>query len=231
MIRINENFVFLINLLLIVFIVIMFYAGWKKGFIRSVLDLIDDVVSAWIAWLLCPIAGDMLMIWPQSWNPLASTGMAIASRDFLNQVLWFFIFFVLMRILFVVLDQVVIKVQEVGGIKQVSQILGGLMGIVASAFWICILSVVLSLPVFANGSEIVQDSAIHLVTEGVEMILPEGFTQLTDVQSFNTLFDNARNLSNEERQAIRQWLLEHGYDTDRFDEMNFSGYSLTETEL
>ena len=64
---IDEKYFLLINILVLLFLVLSIYAGYKKGFLRQVISLFGLLVAIIISSYVNSILSDMFDLWPHSW--------------------------------------------------------------------------------------------------------------------------------------------------------------------
>ena len=61
---IDEKYFLLINILVLLFLVLSIYAGYKKGFLRQVISLFGLLVAIIISSYVNSILSDMFDLWP-----------------------------------------------------------------------------------------------------------------------------------------------------------------------
>lgn len=223
MITISESMFTVISLLLIAFYILMFFMGYRKGIIRALIDLAGTVAAVWIAWMLAPVLSDFAHLWPREWTPMQDTVMAGAVYQFANELLLFILLFALMKVMIALLENIARGVEMLPGIHLVSSLLGGVFQLLVAVVWTLIFCVILGLPVFTNGNEAISGSLIGTVRDAAGAVSSAYIAPFMDSEAFGEFFEDAGNLQDDSREAIRGWLQEHGYDEAHIDEAAPSG--------
>ena len=163
-----------INIAVVVLYVIFMIRGAKRGVLVQVLSSLGTVVSFLAAWRYCSFASGYYELVPKDivpMNEIPAIGQAIYSH--LNEMIWFIALFAVLRLLFVILEKLCSGLSGLPVIKEVSGLLGGLLGVVSATIWILVLFVVLNMPFFRNGSEIANRSLIGTITNKVSHTVKE----------------------------------------------------------
>lgn len=218
MITISESLYGVISAVLIAFYILMFFLGYRKGIIRALIDLVGTVAAVWIAWMAAPAISDFAHVWPREWVPMQDTVMAGAVYQFVNELVLFIILFVLMKVMIALLENIARGIDMVPGIHFVSSLLGGVFQLAVAVLWTLIFCVILGLPVFTNGTDAVNRTLIGTVRDAAGAVSSSYIAPFMDSDAFGEFFENTGNLPEESRDAIRQWLKDHGYDEKHIDE-------------
>ena len=212
MFTVTQNWQMPVNILVLVIFVFCIVRGWKKGVLRSVLSLVSMFLSIWLAWKTKNVFSTEFMILPET--GLAQTklfGMD-AIYSFFNQIAWFLILFTVYRILFLILDRILKKLHSVPGIRQISEVLGGIFGGIQAVLWCLMLCVVLSTPLFVNGSLATDGTALGVIRDMAGSTGSTAAIPAITSSAFSNAQKSVGNLSEKEFEAIRQWLKTNGYE-------------------
>lgn len=211
MFEVTQDWLMPVNLLVLAVFVFCIARGWKKGVVRSVLSLVSLFLSIWLAWKTKDIFSTEFMILPDKGLKGTELFGMDAVYSFFNQIAWFLILFVIFRILFFILDRILKRLHEIGGIRQISEVLGGIFGGIQAVLWCLVFCVVLSTPLFVNGSLAVDGTALGLIRDvagntGSEIAVPA-----VTGGAFSATQNATEKLSRKETDAIEQWLKTNGY--------------------
>ena len=215
---ISESFFPLISVILLGFYILMFFLGYRKGIVRALIDLVGTIAAVWLSWTIAPVFSDFAHLWPREWTPLQDTAMAGAVYQFANEVFLFLLVFILLKVVIALIEYIARGIEVLPGIHMLSGILGGVFQIVVAVVWTLILTVFLSLPIFTNGNDAIDHSLLGTVRDIANVVSDEYIAPFMDSEAFGELFENAGELQDDSREAIRGWLEDHGYDTEHIDE-------------
>ena len=104
--------------------------------------------------------------------------------------------------------------QDVPLIKQISQVLGGAVGAAEAMIFVLVLSIAFNSPLFKNGETAVQNTLIANVNEISGKVYDKLLDPMMDADAFNRAYENAAEMTNEQRDNLRRWLEEKGYVSD-----------------
>ena len=200
-----------INIAVVVLYVIFMIRGAKRGVLVQVLSSLGTVVSFLAAWRYCSFASGYYELVPKDivpMNEIPAIGQAIYSH--LNEMIWFIALFAVLRLLFVILEKLCSGLSGLPVIKEVSGLLGGLLGVVSATIWILVLFVVLNMPFFRNGSEIANRSLIGTITNKVSHTVKEFAGPVDASETIGNMYQQIQDFDNQDMEVIGQWLEDHG---------------------
>ena len=140
MVVIKEEWFMYINIAVILFIVLSVMIGYKTGFIRRTVSLFGTFVSFYGAWFLSDTFSHYISLMPKNLMPAANVIGTEALYQFLNQVCWYGVLFLVIKFLFFLLDLIIKSVQRISVVKTLSGILGSILGFLESIVLILILN-------------------------------------------------------------------------------------------
>ncbi len=219
MIKVSESWVLPFNIILVALIVLLFYFGYKKGFVRSLLSLVVTVVSFYVSYLLSDILAKYISLWPVNLGVLEHTVFESATRHFINRICWFVLLFIVIRIAFIFIDLFFKSIKQLPVLKEVDSILGGLLSSLESFIFILGLGFLLNTPLFQNGNILVENSIIKPINQVVSIVFSNVGNEMLDANAFTELLDNGKDLQNEYKNQLETWLIDNGY-VEAVEELN-----------
>lgn len=214
MIEITSGMYMPINIGILVLILLLAALGYRKGFLLQLVSFGGTVVSGWGSYVLCPLLAKYIQLFPEDLNPLEEPVLKEAAYRYVNQIAWFFLVFLLFRIVFFFLGIFAKSLQKVPVIKEASKLVGMGVGAAEGIIWLFILTIALNTPVFANGHEAIEKTGLKYVRSGVTYVLQEYASDYISSDAFGQLFEDAKGLSESQRERIEQWMIDHGYLTE-----------------
>lgn len=212
MITIPEGWFAGIDIAVVIFYAVLIAKGAKKGFLYQILSFAGTVLSFFIAWRYDSVAAQYIRLWPKDWNPFADSLFADSFIDFMNEAVWFLVLFLIVRIIFHLLCSLASGLQKVPVLREVSGLLGGLLGAGIATIWILVFSVFLNTPVFANGTACADSTLIGKISEPVSETMSELGVQTNSMKALNKLFTDMNSMDDSDKQAVAKWLESHGYE-------------------
>lgn len=212
MFKVTQDWQMPVNILVLIVFVFCIARGWRKGFLRSVLSLCSMFLSVWLAWSTEEIFASRISLLPE--NRLSKTNLfgVDAIYAFFNQMIWFLILFAVFRILFFLLDRILKRLHSVAGIRQISEILGGVFGGIQAVLWCLVFCVIFSTPLFANGSLAIDGTVLGLIRDAGESAGIDPAVPALTGNAFSSAQNGMKKLTEKERKFMEQWLNENGYD-------------------
>ncbi len=219
MVVITESMYIWIDVALVLFYALMCFLGYRKGILRTVIDLVGTAAVIYLSWLLAPILSDFAHIFPSDFAPMQDTVMSSAVYQFCNELLWFLILFVILKIILALLENIAKGIQSIPGLHFISSILGGIFHVIIGLLWTLVFCIVLSLPVFEGGDAAINGTLLGTVRTAVNEIASTYVEPFMDTEAFSTLFEDATELKEDQQETIRKWLIDHGYTEEKFDQV------------
>lgn len=209
-----------INISIVLFFFIMCILGYKKGIIRTAINFIGTLASLWISTLLAPVCADYAHIWKEEWTPLQDSPLKEAVYAFLNEMIWVVLLFILIKIFFAFLEHFAKGLQNIPVLGTVSSLLGAVLHALTGVVWILIFAVILNLPVFTNGKEVIQGTFLNPIIKVTDTVTKNHIQPLLESQAFDSWIKDAGALQDNQREVIKNWLETHGYSTESVGEGN-----------
>ncbi len=211
MFTLQENWAIYFSAFVVLFFVLKAAQGYNTGILRRLIGLVGSIISYWIAWILCGVFAKYINIVSAKSLGLSGTPFEAIAKTYVNQIAWFILLFLVLRILFFMVDRIAKGVHKVPGLHAVSALLGAAFGVLEAFVWIVVITVLLHTPLFKNGSYIVENSLIKQVNQVTEMVAKDYLGPLFSSEGFSKLGEDTKSLTDLQRNAVENWLKENGF--------------------
>ena len=215
MFEIPFDYLMFVNIVLILFLLLSVYRGYKEGMLLQLVNLVNTFVAAAVAWLFSDV-----FVSVYAFVTYSKAGMPKIDAFFTqhaNRLIWFFVLFVVIRILLMALKPIASLISKMPLIKQVNSILGAFFGIVVYVIYLNLLIYFLTLPVIKNGNDVIENSylkKVHEVSQPVLKNFDEVMRENTSVQ----YLINEKELSVSQKQSIVDFLSKNGFSNEEIRE-------------
>ncbi len=213
MIDISQDIIQWVNLAVLVFYIIFIFLGIRRGFILSVISAVGSVASFLIAWRYCSVAVDYFHFVPDSLLPMQDTLLADTVATYVNELAWFLVIFLVLKLILAIISKAIASIENLPVIKQLSGLLGGIFGMIVATVWIIIFCVILNIPIFENGSEVVNQTWLGRIRDDTSQLVSAVGAPTDSAEMINRLYRGMENLDDSDKDALREWLEEHGFET------------------
>ena len=211
MFTLQENWAIYFSAFVVIFFVLKAAQGYNTGILRRLFGLVGSIISYWIAWILCGVFAKYINIVSAKSLGLSGTPFEAIAKTYVNQIAWFILLFLVLRILFFVVDRIAKGVHKVPGLHAVSALLGAAFCVLEAFVWMVVITVLLHTPLFKNGSYIVENSLIKQVNQVTEMVAKDYLGPLFSSEGFSKLGEDTKSLTDLQRNAVEKWLKENGF--------------------
>ena len=211
MFTLQENWAIYFSAFVVLFFVLKAAQGYNTGILRRLIGLVGSIISYWIAWILCGVFAKYINIISVKSLGLSGTPFEAIAKTYVNQIAWFILLFLVLRILFFMVDRIAKGVHKVPGLHAVSALLGAAFGVLEAFVWMVVITVLLHTPLFKNGSYIVENSLIKQVNQVTEMVAKDYLGPLFSSEGFSKMEEDTKSLTDLQRNAVEKWLKENGF--------------------
>ena len=211
MFTLQENWAIYFSAFVVIFFVLKAAQGYNTGILRRLIGLVGSIISYWIAWILCGVFAKYINIISVKSLGLSGTPFEAVAKTYVNQIAWFILLFLVLRILFFMVDRIAKGVHKVPGLHAVSALLGAAFGVLEAFVWMVVITVLLHTPLFKNGSYIVENSLIKQVNQVTEMVAKDYLGPLFSSEGFSKMEEDTKSLTDLQRNAVENWLKENGF--------------------
>ena len=211
MFTLQENWAIYFSAFVVIFFILKAAQGYNTGILRRLIGLVGSIISYWIAWILCGVFAKYINIISVKSLGLSGTPFEAVAKTYVNQIAWFILLFLVLRILFFMVDRIAKGVHKVPGLHAVSALLGAAFGVLEAFVWMVVITVLLHTPLFKNGSYIVENSLIKQVNQVTEMVAKDYLGPLFSSEGFSKMEEDTKSLTDLQRNAVENWLKENGF--------------------
>lgn len=207
-----ELTILLINGGIVFFYIAMFLLGYKKGFVLQLIDLIGLIAIIYLAWLFSPVLATYFAIWPKDLVPLQVPIFQEAIYGYINQFVWFIVIFIVLKLVLMVIRPLVKVLQNIPILKQVNSICGALFSFVYSTVWMILIAFILTLPIIPQGNQYVNKTWLNSILLNTSTFINDLEEPLSKNSMLSNLVDNMNDLSDNDREALKDWFEENHLD-------------------
>ena len=211
MFTLQENWAIYFSAFVVIFFILKAAQGYNTGILRRLIGLVGSVISYWIAWILCGVFAKYINIVSVKSLGISGTPFEAIAKTYVNQIAWFILLFLLLRMLFFIVDRIAKGVHKVPGLHAVSALLGAAFGVLEAFVWMVVITVLLHTPLFKNGSYIVENSLIKQVNQVTELVAKDYLGPLFSSEGFSKIGEDTKSLTDLQRNAVENWLKENGF--------------------
>ena len=187
-----------INAAVLILAAIQILIGVKRGFLIQLMDCVGLLLSLFVAWLFSPVLAEWAAIVPASLNPARDTVLGPWVYGLMNQIVWFIAVFIICKLILLLVRPVV---KMLG-----NQLLGGLFGLVNTGIWLVVISILLMLPFFENGQQVIDATLLSMPGKAAAVINEKLLEMPQDENQLQKLVDGWDQLTDEDRTLIKDWL-------------------------
>jgi uncharacterized membrane protein required for colicin V production len=193
-----------INFVLIALLILGVIAGYKRGFILSLLDVLGLVLAIFLSHRFAPQLAASVPIVRASEITQQFSFLGMIVVQYANTIVWFFILFALINLSYLLLRPLLKGFNKVPLLGGLNRLLGAAFGGLKWLFYGWLISLLLSTPIFANGQVFVENSLLANYRTYLTQI-PD-FVSL-DVQLFDKLLRN-ESLNAQDEASLKGWFEE-----------------------
>ncbi|MEE3487440.1 MAG: CvpA family protein [Bulleidia sp.] len=212
MIKIPETGIQFVDAVVVIFYIVLIVIGARKGFVRQLISFAGTLLSWFLAWRWCDIFAARFHLLPLSIIPKKYELLSSLIYPKLNAVAWFLLLMLVIRILFALLEHLFEGLEKLPVLKQISHLLGGILGACAATVWVLIFCVLLNTPLFRNGSYVEENSCLGTINNTVTKTFSSLELPYSNAKKINDVLQMLKNDEGVDQQMIEQWLDENGYE-------------------
>lgn len=181
---------FLLDIIIIFFVMIMMILGYKKGFVVRLYDFATTLLALLIAYTVADSLSQVWVIYSLA-QPLTTIGEKV--NQFFIFIIIFFIFKLACKILGIFIKPVIKKLFSIFKITQfLDSLLGLILSVLESLVFIYLAMVIIISPVFSGGKEMIQQSILgNTITKTVPLYAME-MMKFDIIQDFSNLDLNTK---------------------------------------
>lgn len=198
------NMLVFTNFIILIWFLIDLYQGYRKGLLLQVLAWVSTFVALVVAWLFSSPLGEVFP-WFYSSKGIGVTSIDSAIAQQVNRMVWFFIAFVVIRLLLLAVTPLASFISKMPLIKQVNSTIGGLASMLLFVFKLVLVCLFLTFPVIKNGQEVIDASIlrhVEAISEPIFSFIDETIAANSGLQSIIA----HQQLDEEQSAAVISWL-------------------------
>ena len=195
-----------INIAVLIIAVVQVLVGIKRGFLIQLMDCVGLLVSLFVAWLFSPVLSEWAAIVPETLNPARDTILGPWVDGLMNQIVWFIAIFIVCRLVLLLVRPIIKMLGKIPLVKQVNQLLGGLFGLVNTGIWLVVFSIILMLPFFENGQQVIDATLLSMPGKAAAVLNEKLLEMPQDENQLQKLVEGWDQLTDEDRTMIKDWL-------------------------
>lgn len=203
------EYIFLLNIALLLLFVLFVLSGWKQGFLLKVLSCIGMIVVGFVSWFLSSPLGKLFHIVPADMTPMEDTIFGPVFYETINRMAVFVVLFFLLSIVILCLKPIMKAIGSLPVVRSLNAVLGAVFGGLEALIVMMIITFMFTTPLFANGKRVIQDSYLKPFNEVTNKVLFFASDTLSELQVIQKIVTPSTALSQEDITILREWLLDH----------------------
>ena len=204
--HIPKDYFIYVNIVVAIVFILNIFKSYKNGFIYELVNLAFLVFSILCSWFIAPVLANKVFIYDA--NKLVDNKLPLDNINvFVNTIIWFVLLLLILNVLFLLLKPLLKFFSKIPVLGTVNKILGGIVGIIYGLFITIIISLILTLPIFTNGKEVVDNTVLKYAN-----ILNKEVTKIV-IKNVNLdeIYKNTEGFNVEDaRKDLENWLIEQG---------------------
>ncbi|MCI5774010.1 MAG: CvpA family protein [Erysipelotrichaceae bacterium] len=204
---IDTNYFVFIDIAIILFLFINVFKGVKEGFLTQIVNLLGLIAAIILAKIFAPIFAELFDLWPHSWYIANQMVFDALVYDAINNLVWFILLVIVLKVIFMLFKPLAKFIGSIPLIKQVNKVLGIISGSVIGIIWLFIIYMIMASPLIINNQDVINQTYFKVFDQVTMAIMNE---QAVNDQLWKQWIDE--DLSNDSREDIKQWLIDHNVD-------------------
>ena len=195
MIDLFSGFEMVINIGAIVILAICLFGGFKDGFVLSLFDLVSFIIVIFVAYSASGTMATIFPLVPESLlgvlsltnDPMLDAMINTVIHYLINLLVWFIILMLVLKLLTFFIRPFLKSFKKLPILGKFNSLFGGVIGLVKAYLLVLLMGWVISLPVFSNGTSMVENSVIA----PINTISKEVFTSLNQAYDISGIIKDA----------------------------------------
>ncbi|MEG0361031.1 MAG: CvpA family protein [Longicatena sp.] len=207
-----------INIGVALMIAIFMYSGFKKGFLLKLLSILSFFVTGVIAWYLSEPCAKHMALYPKGSTPLANTMFETLIYDNLNRFLVFIVLFICLFVVALLLKPLFKMIGHIPVISIVNKLAGCALGGVQALLILLFVSLVLHLPFWDKGNQIVEKSVLRYSDKIASVALFSVEEPMKEVLNLHDYLQEGKTLDKKEIDNLQHWLEKQAIDKTKIEQ-------------
>ena len=204
---IPQNSFIYISLFIIAIYLLMCYFAYKKGFLYELVSLFYTLLSLLLAWFAAPVFSKQFPLIDLN---IINESYGLLDKFFnfssiLNTIIYFIIIFLLLKLLYIFMELILKSFNKIPVLGKLNQLLGIFLGLFNATIIALALCMLLRLPVFANGKEVIDKTVLRYIRDYSD----QGIVYIAEKIAALQL-ENDENFDVDSfREQFGKWLMDH----------------------
>ena len=197
--------------------ILLMWIGYKNGLILSLVNTLGWILALTAGYLFSSAAAEVLMIFPISLTPMNETAFGPVFQQMLNEIIWFFLIAAVVKLVCLLLKPIAKGFRRIPVLGFFNNLAGALFGIVNMWILTSLVCVLLSLPMFPWGKQLVDESLLKSASLVSGLIAEKIEISTEDVNELLEYAENLKQMDDQQIEQIRQKLSEIGITQEQID--------------
>lgn len=202
-----DSMIVYLNGVFIIWFLLTLARGYRRGLLLMIVDIVGTFVALFAAWVFAPVFVRIYQFVKPVGAGLVSIDQLITQQ--INRLIWFFILFIIAKILLLFVTPLASAISKIPLVKQVNSAVGGVFSIAHFALQMLLLIYFLSFPIIKNGQDIIDNTWLASYSRISEPVLDKFEDSYTKNEAIQNLI-NYRSLSDKQEEELADWLQEKG---------------------
>ena len=202
-----DSMIIYLNGVFIIWFLLTLARGYRRGLLLMIVDIVGTFVALFAAWVFAPVFVRIYQFVKPVGAGLVSIDQLITQQ--INRLIWFFILFIIAKILLLFVTPLASAISKIPLVKQVNSAVGGVFSIAHFALQMLLLIYFLSFPIIKNGQDIIDNTWLASYSRISEPVLDKFEDSYTKNEAIQNLI-NHRSLSDKQEEELADWLQEKG---------------------
>lgn len=209
--------IMIINVVIVIVMLLFLYSGYKQGFLWKLISILGFFVVGWLAWMASDPVSSILALYPKDQIPLQGTIVEGVFYDSMNRLLLFAILFAVFEVILLLLKPIAKLADMIPVVSTLNRWCGLVLGGVQGILLVSVCALFLTFPFVHEGKRYVQESVLQYCQPVCTAIWKLVEKPLLQVPVFHEQTESIKPLKEDEKQQLKQWLLDIELDKESVD--------------
>ena len=196
-----------LDITILVFLFVIVFSGYRKGFLLSLIDLIGTIAILFIGYYIAPILANSY--------PLAKEYISFTTNSELldqlifnkiDMIIYFVIVYLVGSIAILIIKACLKGIGEIPFLKQINEFLGAILGVVKWYIACFVVVLVMSTPLIKNGSIVIERSLLSHISNSSKIIL-QIVNEPNNIDLILQDIANGNGIAEEKINEFKTWLI------------------------
>lgn len=213
----DSGFIAYFNAIIVLTLVVMIVNGYFSGIVKQFFGLFSLLIALIIALMFSPGFANLWRITSVSMDSINSDMLVNLLNYKLNSIIWFGIIFVTTAILLSLLIKVFDLIVSLPVLMLFNKFLGAFFGFIKAIIVLLIFSVILSSPIFLNGSTFKEQTLLRYV----DIIFSSSFISnvLEEGKALQNFIVEPNTVTEQQMEWVEKWLADAHYSMSEIQEI------------